>query len=409
MAGFPTYDAGLIYELEEQAGAILTEFAQKQYRRVEPAVLQPAEIFLERSGEEIRRRTFAFTDPSGRELCLRPELTVPVCRMHVEQGGKFPARLSYNGLVFRHQPAEPDRPTQFYQAGVELLGSPNEEKGDIEILSLAVESLRAAGLSDFGMRIGDIGLFSTLIDALEVPVQWRARLKRHFWRAGYFEDLVARLANGKPATERQQLFAHLGTLPEAEARKAFEGLLDVQGGQIQGGRTREEIVDRLIEQAAEAAAVRLDPKISDTLTRFLAVTGPARAAFADIRKLSKTLGGKLDAEVARLETRVAALEKLNVDPAKITFTARFGRNMEYYTGFVFELWSRDAEGDVQIAGGGRYDSMLENFGAPKNTPAVGFVIRTERVLAARRLVGKAAGGQVSPKKTKANLPAGAGH
>ena len=49
-----------------------------------------------------------------------------------------------------------------------------------------------------------------------------ARLKRHFWRAGYFEDLVARLANGKPASERQQLFAHLGTLPEARPL-AFEG------------------------------------------------------------------------------------------------------------------------------------------------------------------------------------------
>jgi ATP phosphoribosyltransferase regulatory subunit len=220
-------------------------------------------------------------------------------------------------------------------------------------------------------------------------VQWRARLKRHFWRAGYFEDLVARLSQGKPS-ERQQLFAHLGTLPQAEARAAFEGLLDVQGGQIQGGRTREEIIDRLIEQAAEAAAVRLDPRIADTLTRFLAVTGPARAAFADIRALSKSLNGKLDAEVAALEARVAALEKLNVDPAKITFTARFGRNMEYYTGFVFEFWSRDAEGAVQVAGGGRYDNLLENFGAPAGTPAVGFVIRTERLLAARCETGKGA-------------------
>jgi ATP phosphoribosyltransferase regulatory subunit len=307
--------------------------------------------------------------------------------MHVEQGGHFPARLCYNGLVFRHQPSEPDRPTQFYQAGAELLGSADEEAGDIEVLSLAVESLRAAGLSGFAMTIGDVGLFATLIEALEVPVQWRARLKRHFWRAGYFEDLVARLSQGKPS-ERQQLFSHLGTLPEAEARAAFEGLLDVQGGQIQGGRTREEIIDRLIEQAAEAAAVRLDPRIADTLTRFLAVTGPAHTAFADIRALSKSLNGKLDAEVAALETRVAALEKLKVDPAKITFTARFGRNMEYYTGFVFEFWSRDAEGAVQVAGGGRYDNLLENFGAPLGTPAVGFVIRTERLLAARRESGK---------------------
>ncbi len=114
MAGFPAYNTRTLFELEEQASSILDEFAQRRYARVEPAMLQPAELFLERSGEEIRRRTFAFTDPSGRELCLRPELTIPVCRMHIEQGGKFPARLCYNGVVFRHQPAEPDRPTQFY-------------------------------------------------------------------------------------------------------------------------------------------------------------------------------------------------------------------------------------------------------------------------------------------------------
>jgi histidyl-tRNA synthetase len=58
--------------------------------------------------------------------------------------------------------------------------------------------------------------------------------------------------------------------------------------------------------------------------------------------------------------------------------------MEYYTGFVFELWSRDAEGAVQIAGGGRYDTLLETLGAPTGTSAIGCAIRTERLLAARR-------------------------
>ena len=70
-----------------------------------------------------------------------------------------------------------------------------------------------------------------------------------------------------------------------------------------------------------------------------------------------------------------------------TFAARFGRNMEYYTGFVFELWSRDAEGAVQIAGGGRYDTLLEALGAKRAIPAIGCALRTERVLAARRFAG----------------------
>ncbi len=71
-------------------------------------------------------------------------------------------------------------------------------------------------------------------------------------------------------------------------------------------------------------------------------------------------------------------------PERISFSARFGRNMEYYTGFVFELWSRDEEGAVQIAGGGRYDTLLEQLGASRAIPAVGCAIRTERVLAARK-------------------------
>jgi len=70
----------------------------------------------------------------------------------------------------------------------------------------------------------------------------------------------------------------------------------------------------------------------------------------------------------------------------VQFTAHFGRNMEYYTGFVFELWARDKEGPVQVAGGGRYDTMMEMLGAKQPVSAIGCAIRTERVLAA---VGRA--------------------
>src|SRR5208337_4774119 len=121
-------------------------------------VLQPAEIFLDRAGEEIRRRTFVLSDPAGQELCLRPDLTIPVCRAHLQGGGALPARLCYNGLVFRFQPAEPERPTQFYQAGIELLGLEDRSAAETEILTLTVEALHAAGLDGFEVKIGDLGL-----------------------------------------------------------------------------------------------------------------------------------------------------------------------------------------------------------------------------------------------------------
>jgi ATP phosphoribosyltransferase regulatory subunit len=383
MAAFPTYDAQRLNALNTQADAILSIFAVHGYGRVETSVLQPAEIFLDRAGEEIRRRTFVLTDPAGQELCLRPDLTIPTCRMHLEQGGKFPARLCYNGLAFRHQPAEPERPTQFFQAGAELLGLEDRAAAETEILTLTVEALHAAGLDAFEMKLGDLALFGAFIDALDIAPQWRDRLKRHFWRAGYFEALLQKLSQEQP-TDSQRLLAHLGTLAESEARPAFEGLMDMLGSVPLGGRSREEIVDRLIEQAAEAATLRLDPKLAALIAKLLAVSGPAAEALSEIRSLTQSAGVRLDGPLSAMAARLQTLKDLGVSPDRVSFAARFGRNMEYYTGFVYELWSRDAEGAVQIAGGGRYDTLLEHLGAKRSIPAVGFTIRTERVLAARR-------------------------
>jgi len=388
MAAFPLLDEAQIAALENQAQAILGTFAKHGYKRQEPAVLQPADIFLERSGEEIRRRTFTLTDPAGNELCLRPDLTIPICREHVARGSGYPARLCYNGLAFRHQPAEPHRPTQFYQAGAELLGLEDRASADIEIMSLAVGALRATGLTQFEIKVGDLGLFATLVDALDVPPQWRGRLKRHFWRVDYFDALLKRASSGD-ATNTQKLLANIGQMSEADARSALDGMLDMFADAPQGARTREEIVDRLLEQAADAAAMRLDPAVATTISRMLEISGSATNALSEIRKLTKGSGVDIEKPIGAMEARLSALEALGVDTANVSFAARFGRNMEYYTGFVFELWAKDAEGRVQVAGGGRYDTLLEALGAKRPVPAVGLAIRTERVLAARKAQGKA--------------------
>jgi ATP phosphoribosyltransferase regulatory subunit len=375
MAAFPYYDTPAIDALNSQAVALLKLFASKGYVREEPAVLQPAEIFLDRSGEEIRRRTFTLMDPSGRELCLRPDLTIPICRQAVRDGRNFPARIAYNGLVFRHQPGEPHRPTQFFQAGVELLGLEDRAAGETEILSLAVEALQACGLKDYSLRIGDPALFGALVDALDLPTGWRSRLKRHFWRAGYVETLLYWLGHGDGATK----------LPGTRAE--IEALLDRQNDAPAAGRTREEIIARAMDRAAQAANLRLDTKVADAIAKLLDISGPAEEALSNIRALLKMAGINLEPQLAAMDARLATLKSLGLDLARVQFTSHFGRNMEYYTGFVFELWARDREGPVQIAGGGRYDTMMEMLGAKKPVSAVGCAIRTERVLAAKTAGG----------------------
>ena len=62
------------------ADALLLSFAQGGYVQAHPAILQPAEPFLDLSGEDIRKSLYLTTDASGEELCLRPDLTIPVAR-----------------------------------------------------------------------------------------------------------------------------------------------------------------------------------------------------------------------------------------------------------------------------------------------------------------------------------------
>ena len=374
MVAFPYYDAANIGALNDQAVTLLKLFASRGYTREEPVILQPAEIFLDRSGEEIRRRTFTLTDPSGRELALRPDLTIPICKHAVDSAAKFPARLSYNGLAFRYQPNRPLRPTQFFQAGVELLGHDNAAAGEEEILAIAFEAMRFAGVEIVEMRFGDLALFGALVDALHLPAHWRARLKRHFWRAGYVETLLKRLGEGaEPPQTRAQIAARL----------------EQAAGAPSAGRTGDEIIARAMEQAAEAASLKLDPAIAGVITKLFGISGPAEQTMGELSNLLAAARLKLDAPLAAMQARLKTIAKLGVDLSKVRFTAHFGRNMEYYTGFVFELWSRDAEGPVQVAGGGRYDTLMETLGAKAPVSAIGCALRTERMLKAREFAGKA--------------------
>src|SRR5258706_10785126 len=89
---------------DARADALIASFERAGYARVAPAILQPAEPFLDLSGEDIRKRMYLTTDPQGHELCLRPDLTIPVSRDYLASpmAGKAQG-FCYLGQVFRHR------------------------------------------------------------------------------------------------------------------------------------------------------------------------------------------------------------------------------------------------------------------------------------------------------------------
>jgi hypothetical protein len=105
-----------------RADGLVDLYERAGYLRVEPAILQPADDFLELAGEELRSSLFITSDARGRELCLRPDLTIPVCRGHLEQGAPGrPAAYCYLGPVFRDRG---DGSAESLQAGIGRSAAP---------------------------------------------------------------------------------------------------------------------------------------------------------------------------------------------------------------------------------------------------------------------------------------------
>ena len=381
----PPYDAATLAALDQQTAALLDVFSANGAERIEPAIVQPADVFLDRLGEELRRRTYVFTGADGSELCLRPDLTIPICRAYLARAprGEQAMKLSYAGPVFRADRRTPDAPDQALQAGVENIAAANAPAADAEALTLTLEALKRTGLKEADITLGDLSLFAALLEGLNLPAHWAARLKRHVWRPAYTQELLKRLTGD--AGPGNAFLAHIGTLAPADARAALRDALTMGGIEPLGARTMEEITERFLEQAADASATRLPRAAANVISAFLNVKAPVPQALDGLRKLSKTGGISIDVALSALERRLGLIERHGVDLSRATFAAQFGRNMEYYTAFVFEFRTRDSE--APIAGGGRYDTLLQALGAAKPIPAVGCAIFGERLLAARRAQG----------------------
>ena len=385
MIAAPPYDAETIAALETQTAALLDVFKTYGAERIEPAIAQPADAFLDRMGEDLRRRTYVFAGPDGTEMCLRPDLTIPTCQAYLARtpAADRAAKLCYAGPVFRHNVAEPNKPGQATHAGLENINAANPAAADAEALILTDNALARAGLKNVEVTLGDLSIFSSLLEALGLAPQWAERLRRHVWRPAYMSELLKRLTG--EAASGNAFLAHVGGLPPEEARAVLRDALNLGGIKPIGTRTIDEITERFLEQAADASSARLPRTVADAITAYLNIKVPANQAVDTLRKLARQAAVPLDTAIGALERRFALIERHGFNLGRATFAAQFGRNMEYYTGFVFEF--RASPTNPPIAGGGRYDNLLTALGAPRAAPAVGLAIFGERVLAARQTQG----------------------
>lgn len=298
---------------------------------------------------------------AGDWLALRYDLTAPLARVAAQYRNDLPSpyRRYAMGPVWRNEKPGPGRFRQFYQCDADTVGSASVA-ADAEICGMLADALEGVGIArgDYLVRINNRKVLNGVLEAAEV-------------REDQAED-VLRQIDKFDKVGREGVLALLTT-----------GRLDDSGARIDGVGLSE----------AQAAPV----------LAFLEAKGADNAATLD--NLAGAVGGSaIGAEgVDELRQIAAMLAAMGVAEDRAVIDPSVVRGLGYYTGPVFEAELTfeilDEKGRKRqfgsVAGGGRYDGLVERFTGQK-VPATGVSIGVDRLLAALRAKGLAGSQEAGP-------------
>jgi histidyl-tRNA synthetase len=283
-------------------------------------ILEPLELYTEKSGEEIVKQLFNFVDRGGRAVALRPEMTPAVARMIGSKTNTLKRPLKWFCIEenFRYERPQKGRLRSFYQFNADIF----DESGvsaEAEVIALAIAIFQSLGLSaaDFHVRLSDRQLWSILLQT-----------------CGIRENLAAEILcivdkiEGENFTEIANQFNNLG---------------------LDGASLLATI------QAFRTIHSRDDLKIF----------------FDQLFTEKSDLRVEITQRLEQMDALITSLENAGLGDF-ITIDFSIVRGLAYYTGFVFEFFERSGKSRA-MAGGGRYDDLIEKFGYPK-TAAVGLAI-----------------------------------
>jgi histidyl-tRNA synthetase len=285
------------------------------YEEYGASVLEPAELYRAKSGEEIvNEQTYTFTDRGEREVTLRPEMTPTVGRMIANKRREltFPVRWFSIPNLFRYEQPQRGRTREHWQLNADIFGV-ESTSADIEIINLAYDITCAYGLkeTDFEIRLNNRKVMNYIT-------------KEVF---GLNEEVAYKIS--KLIDKKDKMKA------EAFAQGIEEILISTNKSK---------------EDSAKFITL-LNSKNFEEFTSHLPQTTGEHQGLKEIKEV------------------MTGLERLGI--TNVRFDQSLMRGFDYYTGNVFEIFDLNPANRRSVFGGGRYDDLLALFGNDK-VPAVGF-------------------------------------
>ncbi|HMJ76192.1 MAG TPA: ATP phosphoribosyltransferase regulatory subunit [Iamia sp.] len=383
IAGIADVTGAEAVRAEQVAASLRGLFQRYGFTPVVPPILESAVPFLDRSGEDIRRHMYIFTDPSGRELCLRPELTIPTVGLYGRRAPGAPEELRayYVGPAFRYAAPVDGGARQLTHAGIEVLGAADTELADAEVLAVAQASLVEHGVRPGRLVVSDIGFLQAAIRTDLLSDRSRAALVR---AAGDPDDLAAALdrAAAGPAEpeEGSELDELVAQLPDSMRAELLDRIIGGLEPESLGIRTAEEIAARLVSRSTARPVEPVPSSVDAALRALLAVDAPLVEGLDRVAALADEIASPtLAALVASWRRRVEMIAAYGIDPATVTLRLGLRRGIDYYTSFIFEIEDPET-GDDPLCAGGRYDELVGRLTGRGSVPGVGFGLAVEHLL-----------------------------
>jgi len=286
------------------------------YSEIETPPVEYYEVFAAKSGEEILQHMYVFTDRHNRKLALRPEMTAPVARLVAGKLSRrpLPLRLGYIADCYRLDEPQWGRRRRFYHGGFELFGS-GDPIADAEILIIVNDFFRNVEISEYFFKIGHVGIHRALMNKAGINEEDQDQILSLIDR-GRVDDAMG-LAE-KHARDQSPL-------------RLFEELIMIKADEAGG------LIEKILCMLED---------------------------YEEARSAANNLS-----EIVQLASSV-------IDSKQLIYHPGFSRGLGYYTGMIFEVYGSLA--DVALAGGGRYDKLVELFGG-RPIPGVGAAIGITRV------------------------------
>ena len=370
--------------MDKDPSSIREFFINKGYTFCNPAMTIPADIVMNFMGEDVRNRLLFTNSPSGDELCLRPDFTLPLAISYINnelQANKF----VYDGYAFRF-PSINEKTRycpEFRQIGIENFGDKNKINVEGDVISQACEILSSFYDDHLEIKISDISMFYQLLNHLKIDTYLFNRVRRLYWRglgATEIKDSIKKIINtrfdAKPRLDLIDEYKN-NNLSSIALIQKLTGSDDLS---IFSGRLPDDIVKSYIDKSELINGTMINDRVIEQITEFLSIKGDISRVIKLLDNFQKKYHIDFAEGIENLENRVKILKKNQIAKDMIEFNATLSRKVEYYTGLIFEIRTKDENKNEPIAIGGRYDKIFEELGSAEPIPAVGCSIYVDRLL-----------------------------